>query len=65
MITVKLTTKELECVINALQEYVSDLRMEIVDTDSAAYKDALKNEDATLEAVLAKLRAHGQAKGKA
>lgn len=65
MITVQLTTKELECVINALQEYVSDLRMEIADTDSPAYKDALKNEDATLEAALTKLRAQVQAEGTA
>jgi hypothetical protein len=39
--------------------------MEIVDTDSEAYKDALKNENATLEAVLTKLRTHMQAKGTA
>ena len=65
MITVTLTTKEQEYMVNALQEYVSDLRMEIVDTKREAYKDALKNEDAALEAVLAKLRAPTQAKGKA
>jgi hypothetical protein len=65
MISVELTPKELEYVINALREYESDLRMEIVDTDSEAYKDALKNENATLEAVLTKLRTHMQAKGTA
>jgi len=65
MITVKLTAKELEFGIKALQGYLANLRMEIVDTDSAAYKEALKNEDATLEAVLAKLRALAKAKGTA
>ena len=39
--------------------------MEIVDTKREAYKEALKNEDAALEAVLAKLRAPAKPKGKA
>jgi hypothetical protein len=61
----KLTKKELECVINAVQEYLSDLRLEIAHTDNLSYKDGLKCEDATLEAALTKLKARVQAKATA
>jgi len=58
MVTIRLTEKELELLVNELQNYLSELRGEIFDTDNPSYKDNLKDEQATLEAVLTKLKAN-------
>jgi hypothetical protein len=65
MVTIKLTEKELKFVVNELQDYLSELREEIFDTDNPSYKDNLKDEQATLEAVLAKLKAKKPIKSRA
>jgi hypothetical protein len=50
-------------VVNELQDYLSELREEIFDTDNPSYKDNLKDEQATLEAALAKLKAKTPTRG--
>lgn len=52
---VQLTAEESDAMQKALRTYCSDLRMEIVDTDNAAYKRDLKEERAVLESALTKL----------
>ena len=52
---VELSSGELQALQQALRSYLSDLRMEIVDTDDPGYKRGLRGERAALEAVLAKL----------
>ncbi|MBI5088004.1 MAG: hypothetical protein HZB15_03805 [Actinobacteria bacterium] len=52
---VELTPDESEAVRKALRSYLSDLRMEITDTDNPEYRRTLRDERATLEAAVAKL----------
>jgi hypothetical protein len=52
---VELSSGESEALRQALRSYLSDLRMEIIDTDSLDYKRGLREERAALESVLAKL----------
>jgi hypothetical protein len=52
---IELTSTETQALQQALRSYLSDLRMEIVDTDDPGYKRGLRDERAALEAVLAKL----------
>ncbi|HYL20698.1 MAG TPA: hypothetical protein VEU74_02975 [Gemmatimonadales bacterium] len=40
----------------ALESYLSDLRMEIADTDAQDFRDSLKREAATLTRLLEQLR---------
>lgn len=60
MVEIALSSTESAAVQAALRRYVSDLRMEIVDTDNPEYKRALRSEREALEGALAKLDA-GQA----
>ncbi|MFP4165047.1 MAG: hypothetical protein ACLFQB_14150 [Chitinispirillaceae bacterium] len=51
MVTVEMTEKQVELLIETLQGSISEIRMEIADTDSPFYKDKLrerKDEFATL-----------------
>jgi hypothetical protein len=52
---VELTAEESAAVNAALRSYVSDLRMEITDTDNPEYRRTLRAERAALESALAKL----------
>ena len=52
---VELTPSESSALRKALQSYLSDLRMEITDTDNAAYRRELREERAALESVDQKL----------
>jgi hypothetical protein len=54
---IQLTTEESAAVQAALRSYVSNLRMEIVDTDNPEYKRTLREERGTLESALAKIDA--------
>jgi hypothetical protein len=40
----------------ALEPYLSDLRMEIADTDAQDFRESLKREEATLTRLLEQLR---------
>ena len=46
---------EVEIVRDVLTDYLSDLRMEIVDTDQMDYRETLKQRKRVLEHVLAAL----------
>ena len=51
----ELTEEESDAVQKALRSYLSDLRMEITDTDNARYRADLRAERTALESALAKL----------
>lgn len=51
----ELTTDESTAVSNALRSYLSDLRMEIRDTDNPGYKRDLREEREALESAVTKL----------
>lgn len=56
MLTVQLTKEELRTLITILEEYLSDLRMEIADTDSSDFKEKLKREKQKVTEILQKLQ---------
>ncbi len=55
MITVELTSKEAEMLRFVLASYLSDLRMEIADTDSMDFREGLKEREAFLKKILRQL----------
>ncbi|MBK8045829.1 MAG: hypothetical protein IPK16_01030 [Anaerolineales bacterium] len=57
MMQLELSPEERDELIQVLEAYLSDLRMEIVDTDSRTYKDGLKHEKSVLAELLARLKA--------
>ena len=52
---IELTADESAALQKALRTYNSDLRMEIVGTDNAGYRNDLRTERTTLESVISKL----------
>ena len=50
-----LTDEEAGTLRRVLEEYVSDLRMEIADTDSMDFRDQLKREEALLKRLIEQL----------
>ncbi len=56
MVRVELTAEEAEKVSQILENYLSDLRMEIVDTDSQAFRDDLKKTKELVMRVIDQLR---------
>ena len=48
MKTVDLNEEEIEILVAVLRSYLSDLRMEIADTDSMAFRDILKRRKSVL-----------------
>ncbi|HKW41082.1 MAG TPA: hypothetical protein VJN39_07530 [Gemmatimonadales bacterium] len=57
MAQLELTADEAHILEQALKTYVSDLRMEIADTDGQDFRDRLKHEESVLTRVLEQLRA--------
>ncbi len=55
MAELTLTDKEEEMLKVILESYLSDLRMEVADTDRKGYRDELKVEEAFLKELIAKL----------
>ena len=55
-IELNLTSDDLKNVINALERYVSDLNMEIADTDTMDYRDKLKSQRISIEKTIDQLR---------
>ena len=55
MAEVTLTDREEEMLKGILESYLSDLRMEVADTDRKQYRDELKVEEAFLKDLIAKL----------
>lgn len=58
---VSLSAEESEALRSALQTYVSELRMEIVDTDNPEYRRGLRSERKLLDGVIDKLQAASKA----
>jgi hypothetical protein len=56
MVTVKLTPDEADTLAEVLESCVSDLRMEIADTDSMDFRENLKRRRETLEAIVERLK---------
>jgi len=56
MISLDLTPIECEILADVLDNYLSDLRMEIAATDSMDFRDKLKNRKSVVEKVLSTLR---------
>ena len=55
MITLELSDIEKDRLIKVLDRYLSNLRMEIADTDSSFFKKDLKSEKETLNGIYNKL----------
>ena len=56
MTQLELTAEEAEALKSALEDYLSDLRMEIVDTDSQDFREQLKARKETLMRIRERLR---------
>lgn len=56
MVTMELTPEEHEMLVTILDEFLSDLRMEIADTDGSDYKAELRREKEVVERLAAKVR---------
>ena len=56
MIDVELTPRERELVVRALENYLSDLRMEIASTDSQDFRETLKERKAALRKLVTALK---------
>jgi hypothetical protein len=57
MVQLNLTEQQVASLKGALETFLSDLRMEIADTDSQPYRERLKQEEATLKHVVEQLGA--------
>jgi len=55
MATLELTHDELELIDDVLNDFLSDLRMEIADTDDFNFRQGLKKKSEKLQAILTKL----------
>lgn len=55
MVTIGFTREEVEIMQETLESYLSDLRLEIVDTKKRAFRDDLKKKEAFLKGVLGHL----------
>jgi hypothetical protein len=60
MTHLKLTDEEADTLIQVLSYYISELRMEVTDTDQQEMRDALKVEEAMLKRVLQVLKGGGE-----
>ena len=63
MFRLDLNAEQRTTLIEVLESYVSDLRMEIADTDNPGYRRELRAERELLESVVAKLDAGARASG--
>jgi hypothetical protein len=61
MTPLMLNDDEREVLAEILDSEISDLRMEIMDTDTVAYKETLKNRERILKHILATLQQANQA----
>jgi hypothetical protein len=54
--TIQLADQETEVLASILEEYVSELRMEISNTDSMDFREELKRKEAILKSLLDRLK---------
>ena len=57
MIQITLSDEEASSLRNVLESYLSDLRMEIADTERMDFRDGLKRQEEFLNGLLARLSA--------
>lgn len=55
MPTLNLSSEQAETLAQVLEDYISDLRMEIADTDSQEFRDDLKKKELFLKDLLRQL----------
>ncbi len=55
MTTLNLTPEQAETLKETLTSYLSDLRLEIADTEKLEFRENLKKQEATLKEILAML----------
>ena len=55
MLRLELSDEAQEALASALESYLSDLRLEITDTENLDYRERLKREEAILNGVLGAL----------
>lgn len=63
MVRVEFTTEEVSELVRVLEQYLSDLRAEISDTDSSFFKEELRKEKGVVNQVLAKLKSVAEPTG--
>jgi hypothetical protein len=63
MAQITLTDEEARTLLHTLQEDLSDLRMEIADTDRMEFRDQLKGTKALFESIIQKLQRSLQEEG--
>lgn len=56
MTQLELTEQEVEVLTEIVESYLSDLSMEIADTDRLEYREGLKDSRALIASVLSKLK---------
>ena len=56
MVTIELAPEDARLLGEVLASYLSDLRMEIADTDAQDFRDGLKQEESTIKRLLEQLR---------
>ena len=56
MTRLELTSQEAALLGQALDTYLSDLRMEIADTDRLEFREELKRQEATLRSLMERLQ---------
>ena len=61
MPTLELTSEETRILADVLEDYVSDLRMEIANTDSMEVRELLKGRESLLKDLLRRLHPPGEA----
>jgi hypothetical protein len=56
MNSLELSKEETDALIDVLESYLSDLRMEMADTDSSFFRDELRTKKEVLDNILDRLR---------
>ena len=56
MVKIDMTTEEKGILLDVLENYISDLRMEIADTDKSDFKEKLRTKKDVLNTILSKLQ---------
>lgn len=54
--TIQLADEEVEILRSVLEEYISELRMEVANTDSMDFREALKRKEEILKRLAGQLR---------
>jgi len=54
--TIQIAEEEAEVLRSVLEEYISELRMEVANTDSMDFREELKRKEAVLKAMVKQLQ---------